>query len=46
MDSNKDVCINCTKSNDCSTRKEIHEDNFYVSECDKIEFIETRSDYE
>jgi hypothetical protein len=35
MNSNKDICINCTKRNNCKTREEIHEDNFYVSDCDE-----------
>ena len=36
MDMTKDICVNCVKKADCTTREEIHEDNFIVSECDTI----------
>ena len=36
MDTNKDICVNCTKSNDCEEREEIHACNFNVSECDGL----------
>ena len=36
MDTNKELCKNCSKVNFCKIREEIHNDNFYVSDCDNF----------
>lgn len=37
---NKEICIECEKKENCTTRKEIHEENFIVSECESFKKLE------